>query len=154
MGDFYYAKLLIPDRFMNDEIRARIASHFKMNRFEEIDGKITLDSGLWMMEDPLARSGEFDLEHYLVEQGVPFDRWTENTGSSSPAYNRVFRPGLLDREFPESDEGTVVPVTKIQEIYDRGGALDIVEGIEDLLKEYNPKYPAIESYTDGGEANE
>ncbi|MNW54911.1 hypothetical protein D3C74_325360 [compost metagenome] len=88
-----------------------------------------------------------ELEEYLVEQGIPFDRHSEGYGEIAPEL-RVFRPGLIDRVMIRSNEGEAYLSTNaLRSVLSiKNSASEIIKRISDLVEEVEPIYPELTLY--------
>ncbi|WP_223821861.1 hypothetical protein [Paenibacillus peoriae] len=95
-----------------------------------------------------APNGQHDeLEEYLVEQGIPFDRHSEGYGEKAPEL-RVFRPGLIDHVTIRNSEGEAyVSTDALRSVLSmKNSASEIVKRISDLVEEVEPIYPELAHY--------
>jgi hypothetical protein len=154
MGDFYDAHVRVPSKFMSPELEQVVLRYYGRSSFQELNSELVYcREGIWQFEDFQARNGELtEIEHFCEMHNIPFDRWCESTGSNSPATIRIFRPDGLDIELPETDEGIVVPLSKLKEIWDLDSTEEIFARMGKLMQEYDPQYRPLESYQieDGG----
>ncbi|MEW6048300.1 MAG: hypothetical protein AB1609_17795 [Bacillota bacterium] len=89
--------------------------------------------------------GEFeDLEQYLVQHGIPFNRHTE-AKYEYDATLRVFRPGVLDEEVPANQDGNIVVLAEDirQAIAATTAREDLVHRLEELTRACVPLPPLV-----------
>jgi hypothetical protein len=160
MGMPSWARIEFPYAMIDADIREYLEREGVEFRDDEIKSEfgaeITLESGLFSMENNEAAGGEFeDLETMLVQKGIPFDRETGLDWNCPPVL-RVFRPGGRDITIPLDFEGD--PVVKVAEIWkiaetalnDRPGSE--WDDVEEYLSKHFPAYPPLADYVEAKEA--
>ncbi|WP_346835865.1 hypothetical protein [Paenibacillus polymyxa] len=128
-----------------------VKGNYPKNIWEEMNllAKVSLE----MLENTYYFSGfapngqREELEEYLVEQGIPFDRHSEGYGEIAPEL-RVFRPGLIDRVMIRSNEGDAyVSTNALRSVLSiKNSVSEIVKRISDLVEEVDPSYPELAHY--------
>ncbi|MFS0558817.1 hypothetical protein [Brevibacillus sp. 179-C9.3 HS] len=101
MADNFYASILIPTRYITEEVREVIKaeiSEWNLNNASEEDG-------VTYFEDHFARNGYFkELEEMLVQTGIPFDRSSSGFGEYMSEI-RYYRPGEIDQSITVTNDG-------------------------------------------------
>jgi len=157
LGDYYSAGLNLPRHYFNDEVKSVVAQYYGKESISDIDDwsiSITGDSHVVSINDDQAPNGQFpDIERYLVEKQIPFDRWEECTGACNPAYRRIFRPGLVDQMVPETDLGAVIETEVLWKLTELDDPAELAKRLRELLHERDPAHwvPSLESYNEGGD---
>ncbi|MDI6824662.1 MAG: hypothetical protein QME87_09955 [Bacillota bacterium] len=89
--------------------------------------------------------GRFEeLEEYLVQHGIPFDRHTE-AKYEYDAVLRVFRPGALDEEVPANQDGNIVVLAEDirQAIAATKTRKALVHRLEEIIRASVPLPPLV-----------
>ena len=94
MGDYAPANIVFPSKFFRGKLADR-----SIDRLEDTD----ISGNMVFGSSGEARNGCFeDLEDFLVEHGIPFDRDTDRDWGISEAH-RKFRPAIGDEECIDSE---------------------------------------------------
>ena len=154
MADYYYAKILIPECFITDDVKKVIKYQFA----EEYDEIATfLDNGIVELIDTEARWGEFEeLENYLRENEIPYTRYTEGGYDSDHCYVH-YRPGYElkyvsctydGEEFILARDIRQVVEDLIDDKLDREGTIQRLTDL--LIQNTSATLPSLESYVQKG----
>ena len=143
MSDPYLARITFPKKFLTDVIKKAILD-------EELEESYLMGDTTVSYEDEYATNGELLLEDVLIQNKIPFDRY------SGPYYEikeetRYYRPETetcpkIDETY-EEDAG--ISYERLKEVLNNVPAKDLADYIKEELTTagYYTDIPAIESYT-------
>lgn len=141
MSDYFGGVIQIPQKFINEseDLRNAIA------RESFSDDQYFEDGGIIQYGAAKALNGEFeDLEKYLQENKIPFDRSSEGYYEYDPEYS-VYRPAAegfdeIEKVFYNANDGSmVVDMARIKKILGESKSdEEIAAKVRDLVQEYEP----------------
>ncbi|WP_240416551.1 hypothetical protein [Paenibacillus periandrae] len=113
-----------------------------------IGGHFEEFENVYQFEDAEAINGEFsDLEEFLIEQGIPFDRKSVGFCEIQPEH-RIFRPGIIDRVLIQNNAGETYITTDFLRLVlqQQIPAEEMVILIQAMVDKADPTYPDLMNY--------
>ncbi|GAA0854087.1 hypothetical protein ABER99_20475 [Paenibacillus glucanolyticus] len=140
MPDYYHASLEI--------VKAQYPTHIWDKISSYIPGHLEECENVYCYSNGYLINGEFEeLEEYLVQEGIPFNRSSEGFMEISPE-RRVYRPNLIDQVIYLNEESEAyVTTNSLRVLLKRElSPHEILKKIKELLDEKDPQYPELNSY--------
>lgn len=145
----YFSRLDIPAWTLAPELQEIIGSE------DYYDNGFQVENGIFSLAHSDVGGGEYtEIEEYLVENKVPFDRYSEANDHGAISHYRYFRPasehsGMMDQVVPcDPDGGFSIPVDEIRTALTKTrNYRQLSVSLRELLDRYNPQFPPLELYT-------